>query len=140
MANRTVLEIPASGTAGAVAPPPWGTSVLVSAQDCDPALVRDKGTVAGFLAALVDAIGMRAYGEPEVVEFGEGGLHGLSAKQWIYTSSLIWHAGGDGAPDEAYLDVFTCGGIEPPVAARIHDDWFGGTATVQAVIARGRAR
>ena len=30
---------------------------------------------------------MEPYQETEVVEFGMGCLHGLSAKQWIYTSS-----------------------------------------------------
>jgi hypothetical protein len=59
--------------------------------------------------------------------------------QWIYTSSITWHAGGGGAPDEAYLDVFTCGDIDPAVAAAVHNAWFGGTATVRAVVQRGGA-
>jgi len=118
---------------------PWGTSVAIDARGCDPGLVGDQATVSGFLIALVDAIGMKAYGDPVVVEFGEGSLHGLSAMVWIYTSSITWHAGGDGAPDEAYLDVFTCGDIDPPVAAEVHHAWFGGTATIRAVVRRGGA-
>jgi S-adenosylmethionine/arginine decarboxylase-like enzyme len=118
---------------------PWGISVAIDARGCDPGLVSDEATVSGFTTALVEAIGMKAYGEPMVVEFGAGDLHGLSAMQWIYTSSITWHADGDGAPDEAYLDVFTCGDIDPAVAAEVHSAWFGGTATVRAVVRRGGA-
>jgi S-adenosylmethionine/arginine decarboxylase-like enzyme len=133
-AKSQLADIPARRTGR-----PWGTSVAIDAAGCNPGRLRDEATVSGFLIALVDAIGMKAYGGPEVVEFGEGGLHGLSAKQWIYTSSITWHAGGDGAPDEAYLDIFTCGDIEPRVAAELHNAWFGGTATIRAVVRRGSA-
>lgn len=118
--------------------PTWGTTVLIKGTGCDRARAADPAHVAGFLSALVAAAGMKAYGDPEVVEFGEGDLHGLSAKQWIYTSSVmwfaVWHNGGDGAPADARLDLWTCGPIVPEVAARVHQEWFGGQAAIRAVV------
>jgi hypothetical protein len=116
---------------------PWGTTVIINAAGCDDRLLNDPEIAAGFLAALPAAIGMKAFGDPEVPEFGEGALHGLSGKQWIYQSCVVWHAGGAGFPGEAYLDITTCGDIDPPEAARFHEAWFGGTATVLEVIERG---
>jgi S-adenosylmethionine/arginine decarboxylase-like enzyme len=136
-------------------------SAAIKVTGCDLQKLRSKRTVRRFMRALVTEIGMKAYGRPTVKRygtlaaliaaagirlrwraivkrFGEGALHGISAVQLIYTSSITWHSGGDDDP-RCFLDLFSCKEFEPDTAAKVAADWFGGTATVQAVVQRGGA-
>src|SRR5262245_37460894 len=99
----------------------WGMSAAITVEGCDLHKLRSKRTVRHFMGALVNEIGMKAYGRPTVKRygavaaliaaiglrlrwraivkrFGEGALHGISAVQLIYTSSITWHSGGDDDP------------------------------------------
>lgn len=134
MANRTVLEDPVASAGGGARLPAWGQEAIIDLYGCGPAALEDAGTITRFLAAVVQAIGMTAHGEPELELFGSGSLHGYSAKQWIETSSIILHMDVPG--HRCFINVFSCQAFESADAAQVAITYFGGTAHVR-VLQRG---
>ena len=101
----------------------WGFHLLVNAGDCYRDLVTDPNHITNFAKLLVDKINMVAYGEPQVVHFGEGNKAGYTLVQLIETSNIVAHFcdfSGD-----VYLDVFSCKTFDPQVAVDLFTKEFG---------------
>lgn len=96
----------------------WGYELLVDAAGCERGIVTDAEQMRQWLAALVQAIDMKAHGEPLIEHFGSADLQGITALQLIETSSITAHANDcDGS---LYLNVFSCKPFAPdPVIANI---------------------
>ena len=113
---------------GGHATAPWGMLAAIDLHDADRARLADPDVIRAFVAAVIDAIGMRAHGPLRIDRFGDGELEGWSAMQFIETSSITIHA--DEFSGRCYVDVFSCMAFDPEVAAAIAVDHFGGTAKV----------
>jgi S-adenosylmethionine/arginine decarboxylase-like enzyme len=74
----------------------WGYHLILDCYDADKSLITSKTNIEAFAIALVRRIDMVAYGEPQVIHFGEDDKAGYTLVQLIETSGNF------------YLDVFSC--------------------------------
>lgn len=86
---------------------PWGVSSSIDIYECDPATIRDADKIRAFVKELCERIGMRRFGETQVVHFGEEErVAGFSMVQLIETSLISAHFAN--LTNTVYLDVFSC--------------------------------
>ncbi len=98
--------------------PVWGWHLIINAGRCRKDLIADQDYLRGWTKSLVDEINMVAYGEPQVVHFGDGEPHlaGNTVIQLIETSNIMSHfCDQDG---DTYLDVFSCKEFDPIIALK----------------------
>ena len=107
---------------------PWGMLAAIDLHGCERSRLENPDTLCRFVPSLIDAIGMRAHGPLALDRFGDGGLEGWSAMQFIETSSITVHA--DEVSGRCFVDVFSCRPFDPDVAAAIAVAHFGGTLTL----------
>lgn len=100
----------------------WGYHLTLDIGGCDPDLIRSKNNVAAFAKVLVDKIDMVAYGEPQVVHFGDGDKEGFTLVQLIETSNITGHFCN--STNTAYLDVFSCKDFDPAVVKEVAKQFF----------------
>jgi len=104
----------------------WGYHLVANFASCNIEKITNKKNVENFSTALVKAIDMIAYGDPQVVNFGTGNKAGFTLVQLIETSNICAHfCNEDGA---VYLDVFSCKEFDPEIALRTFCDYFEPTA------------
>jgi S-adenosylmethionine/arginine decarboxylase-like enzyme len=87
---------------------PWGYHLILDVSGCDKSKITDPIFLTQWVKGLVKEIDMIAYGEPQVVHFGEEEerLTGWTVIQLITTSNISCHFNdNDGS---AYIDVFSC--------------------------------
>jgi S-adenosylmethionine/arginine decarboxylase-like enzyme len=106
---------------------PWGMLAAIDLHGCDRSRLADPDSIRRFVPTVIDAIGMRAHGPLALDRFGDDELEGWSALQFIETSSITIHA--DEVWRRCFVDIFSCRGFEPDLAAAIAAAHFGGTAT-----------
>jgi S-adenosylmethionine/arginine decarboxylase-like enzyme len=85
----------------------WGLSTSVDLQDCHPDTIRDPNHIRAYVVALCELIGMKRYGDCQIVHFGDGRVAGYSMVQLIETSLISGHFAND--TNRAYLDIFSRG-------------------------------
>ena len=112
----------------------WGLCAAVDLQDCDPDLIRNAGHIKRYVIELCELIGMKRFGECQVVDFGEGRVAGYSMVQLISTSLISGHFAND--TNNAYLDIFSCKGYDPEVVAAFSKDFFGARGSTATVTLR----
>ena len=101
----------------------WGRSCSIDLYDCSPELIRSRDKIAEFTKQLVDLIEMKAYGEPQIVHFGEEErVAGYTLVQLIETSMISAHFAN--ASNGVYLDIFSCKDYEPQQAADFAKEFF----------------
>jgi S-adenosylmethionine/arginine decarboxylase-like enzyme len=86
----------------------WGQHLILDLTACDREVVSSRARLTKFVGELVDAIGMRAHGEPILEHFAthDPDAAGFSLVQLIETSAITGHfvdRNGD-----SYLDIFSC--------------------------------
>jgi S-adenosylmethionine/arginine decarboxylase-like enzyme len=116
------------------APPevaPWGMLAAIDLRDCRREALEDPDTLRAFVAAVIEAIGMRAHGPLRLERFGSGELEGWSAMQFIETSSITVHA--DEVSGRCFADVFSCRSFDPERAAAVAVEHFGGRSRVRVL-------
>lgn len=120
----------------AQSPEPWGWSTAVDLYGCDPQAIRSAEKIKEYVKLLVDLLGMRAFGETQVVHFGEDEkVEGFSMTQLIETSLISGHFAN--ASNAAYLDIFSCKAYDAEEAARFSKEFFGAKeVSVQALVRR----
>ena len=84
----------------------WGYHLTLDCGKCNIEKIKDRDNVAAFAKELVKRIDMIAYGEPQVVEFGDGDKYGFTLVQLITTSDITAHFCNE--TGDAYIDVFSC--------------------------------
>ncbi len=101
----------------------WGLSCTIDLKNCNPEIIKSKESIASFTKQLVALIEMKAYGEPQIVHFGEDPkVCGYSLVQLIETSLISGHfAEGSNA---VYLDIFSCKEYDPTIAAEFAMTYF----------------
>lgn len=86
----------------------WGYHLILDCKGCEKEKIKDGKNIEAFVKHLVNAIDMKAYGEPQIVHFAthDPEKGGYSLVQLIETSAITGHfvdLNGD-----VYLDVFSC--------------------------------
>jgi len=115
--------------------PPWGTSSSIDIYNCQPDSIRSADRIRQFVVELCDLIGMKRYGETQVIHFGEDErVAGYSMLQLIETSLISAHFANQ--TNTTYLDVFSCKPYDPEAVADFAQKWFGGTERIVHVTER----
>jgi S-adenosylmethionine/arginine decarboxylase-like enzyme len=112
----------------------WGLSASIDLQNCDPDIIRSRNKIQAYVVALCDLIGMKRYGDCQIVHFGEGRVAGYSMTQLIETSLISAHFAND--TNRAYLDIFSCKGYDPAVVETFSREFFGATSSACSVTLR----
>jgi len=100
----------------------WGFHLVLDCADCDRKSIMDAEHVANFAKELVRRIDMKAYGEPQVVNFGSGNKAGFTLVQLIETSNICAHFCNDSG--DVYLDVFSCKPYSNEVVIETFKEFF----------------
>ena len=111
----------------------WGLSTAVDLQDCRPETIRDRDHIEAYVIALCKLIGMKRYGDCQIVHFGDGRVAGYSMIQLIETSLISGHFAND--TNRAYLDIFSCKGYDAVVVEEFSRKFFGArTSTISMTL------
>lgn len=84
----------------------WGYHLIVDAYEAPIELISSGPNIEQFAKTLVKRIDMKAYGEPQVIHFGEDDKLGYTLVQLIETSNIVAHFSEE--TGNFYLDVFSC--------------------------------
>jgi S-adenosylmethionine decarboxylase len=104
----------------------WGLVASIDLHGCDSALIRDAEKVRQHVYELCDRIGMKRFGECNVVHFGEDEkVAGFSMTQLIETSLISGHYVNQ--TNTVYLDIFSCKYYNPYEAAEFSKEFFKAT-------------
>lgn len=104
----------------------WGVSSAIDVYDCNPVTIRSAAAIKRFVFELCELIGMKRYGETQVVHFGEDErVAGFSMTQLIETSLISGHFANES--NTVYLDVFSCKPYNPEIVQKFAQDFFGGS-------------
>jgi S-adenosylmethionine/arginine decarboxylase-like enzyme len=101
----------------------WGLSVGIDLERCHMEKINDPDMIEQFAIGLCDYIGMKQYGKPTIIKFGNTPkLSGYTLIQLIETSSITAHFKDfDG---NAFIDIFSCKGYHPRNAAQFCKKFF----------------
>lgn len=100
----------------------WGWHSSFNVSQCDLNKITDRDNIYNFNKRLVQDIDMEAYGEPEIVYFGNGDKSGWTLLQMISTSNICGHF-----VDEykaLFLDVFSCKPFDSEVVVALIKEYF----------------
>jgi S-adenosylmethionine/arginine decarboxylase-like enzyme len=100
----------------------WGKCMHLDAAGCALETITDPDVIKTFAEWLVEDIDMVAYGEPQIVRFGQGDKEGYTLVQLIETSNIVAHFVDWNRT--AYLDVFSCKDFDPKVVERVFRRFF----------------
>ncbi len=101
----------------------WGLSSCIDLYECDLGLMQDAEAIRDFVRRLCEKIGMRRFGETQVVHFGDDPrVEGFSMLQLIETSLVSAHFAN--ASCAVYLDVFSCAPYDPEAVAEFAAQFF----------------
>ena len=112
----------------------WGMSTSVDLQECDPAAIRSRERIRQYVVGLCELIGMRRFGECQVVHFGEGRVAGFSMMQLIETSLISGHFANDS--NRAYLDIFSCKPYDPRTVEEFSKEFFAANKSLTTTVVR----
>ena len=101
----------------------WGFHLALDLARCRPASIRCPKHIETFTKTLVKRIDMKAYGEPQIVMFGEGNKKGYTLVQLIETSNITAHFCEE--TNDAYLDVFSCKPYKTQDVVEVVNEFFG---------------
>lgn len=100
----------------------WGYHLILDCYEGDKELISNGEHIALFAKTLVKRINMKAYGEPQVIHFGEDDKLGYTLVQLIETSNICAHFCDD--TGNFYLDVFSCKPYENAVVIETVKQFF----------------
>ena len=100
----------------------WGFHLALDVARCSPKTIRCPTHIHNFTKTLVKKIDMVAYGEPQIVMFGEGNKKGYTLIQLIQTSNIAAHFCEE--TNDMYLDIFSCKKYDIDEAVRVVKKYF----------------
>jgi len=101
----------------------WGWHLSVNASGCNLERMQDRETLNAFIKRLVVDIDMIAFGEPDIVWFGNGNKSGFTLSQLISTSNICAHFSDDLCA--IFLDVFSCKEFDQQTVLNLVSEYFG---------------
>ena len=101
----------------------WGQHLILDMGECNENISR-KESIRTFVAELVDAIDMVAYGEPVIEHFATHSQEaaGYTLVQLIETSAISAHFSDHNR--DVYLDVFSCKSFDGDRVVQVVDKYF----------------
>ena len=101
----------------------WGQHLILDLGGCNGNIAL-KESIRAFVAELVDAIDMVAYGEPLIEHFATHSQEaaGYSLVQLIETSAISAHFSDHNR--DVYLDVFSCKSFDSNRVVQVVDKYF----------------
>ncbi len=101
----------------------WGIASCIDLYHCNPATICSEEKIKQFVVQLIELIGMKAFGETQIVHFGKDEkVAGYSMTQLIETSLISGHFAN--ASNAVYLDIFSCKYYDQQLAASFAKDFF----------------
>lgn len=113
---------------------PWGKSASIDLSGCEHSRLVDADILTQFVGEAIKVVGMEPHGPCYVERFGEGDIEGLSAMQFIETSTITVHL--DEVGNRAFIDIFSCQDFDAESAAKFSADYFGATGVRTTVLER----
>ncbi len=114
---------------------PWGLLTSLDIYGCNPRIIRDSERIRQYVIELCNLIGMKRFGECQVVHFGkEERVEGYSMVQLIETSLIAGHFAN--LANAAYIDIFSCKPYEPERLARFSKEFFQAESVETHVLKR----
>ncbi len=114
----------------------WGIASCIDLTDCNPEKIRDSGEIRRFVIELCQFLKVRAYGDTQVVHFGEDPrVNGFSMVQLIETSLISGHFANH--DNSAFLDIFSCKEYPPKAAAQFCSIFFEAKSYRVNIVYRG---
>jgi S-adenosylmethionine decarboxylase len=102
----------------------WGLLSSIDLHGCNGDTIRDADAIKRFVVELCERIGMKRFGECQVVNFGEDEkVAGFSMTQLIETSLISGHFAN--LTNTVYLDVFSCKYYNPHTVGEFAKEFFG---------------
>ena len=102
---------------------PWGLLTSLDIYACNPEIVRDAQKIEQYAIELCDLIGMKRFGDCQVVHFGKDEhVEGYSMIQFIETSLISGHFAN--SSNAAYIDIFSCKTYDPDQVAHFSIEFF----------------
>jgi S-adenosylmethionine decarboxylase len=101
----------------------WGKHLVLDCGQCIHKRIIDPVNIAWFAKELVRRIDMVAFGEPQVVYFGNDDKTGYTLVQLIETSNIIGHF--NDKDDTAFIDVFSCKDFSTNEVVQCVEEFFG---------------
>lgn len=123
-----------------VDPPIWGQHLILDLAGCPRERLLHADHLRDWVAELVDAIDMKAYGEPLLEHFATHShdAAGYTLLQLIETSNICAHFAEN--LGQVYIDVFSCKRFDNEVAIDVCRKYFAPQTVETHVIERGRFR
>ena len=112
----------------------WGYHLSLDCYGGELSLIKNGDNIAAFAKELVKRIDMKAYGEPQVIHFGEGNKQGYTLVQLIETSNICAHFCDD--TGNFYLDVFSCKPYDTQQVHRVVEQFFSPDRIVENYLER----
>jgi S-adenosylmethionine/arginine decarboxylase-like enzyme len=101
----------------------WGMLTSLDLKACNPQKIRSYDDIKKYIYGLCDLIGMKRFGEPTIISFGEEeAVAGYSMTQLIETSLISGHFANK--IDAAFIDIFSCKIYNPILAATFTQRYF----------------
>lgn len=113
----------------------YGKELVLDLHECDPARFTEMSVGNWFhqVCWSTDMVPVKAYYWEDSGNI-EPHLNGISAIQFISTSSIVIHASTD--LRQAHINVFACKDFDAELVAEISKLWFGGKIVSQHVLER----
>ena len=114
----------------------WGQHLILDLKNCNDN-IKSRESIEAWLVDLVDAIDMKAYGDPLIEHFAthNDDAVGFSAVQLIETSNICAHFAEN--LGEIYVDIFSCAEFDPQIATEVTKKHFGGEEVQSLNLRRG---
>lgn len=113
---------------------PWGKSVAINLTGCAHGRLTSPELLKEFVNGVIGVVDMEAHGPCYLERFGEGDLEGLSAMQFIKTSTITVHL--DEVGNRAFIDIFSCKDFDPDKAVNFSQQFFSAQSARSAVLER----
>jgi S-adenosylmethionine/arginine decarboxylase-like enzyme len=115
----------------------WGLHTVIDLYSCDISLMTDKDHIENFIIELCKRIGMKRYGDVQIVYFGdEPEVSGYSMTQLIETSLISGHFADKHRA--VFLDIFSCASYNPDEVVRFCVESFRANDYDMEIIKRGK--
>lgn len=116
---------------------PWGYSLSMDLNDCDPALIRSREKIQEYVIQLCKLIDMKRYGDIMIEHFGTGNKEGFTMVQLIETSNITAHFAND--IQAAFIDIFSCKDFDFVAVTNFTMEFFGSKEVTTHSAIRGYA-
>ena len=120
--------------------PIWGQHLVLDLAGCPRDRLTDANHLRAWVKDLIDAIKMKAYGEPQLEHFATHSFDaaGYTLLQLIETSNICAHFAEN--LGQIYIDIFSCKRFDNDVALQVCRKDFAPATVDMHVLERGRVR